>query len=68
MGNWYKVSHDTDDWMVAASQLGDGLGSEGLGLVQALPGGTSIVDLVMPSSPASQRARADDAADASGAI
>ena len=68
LGNWYKVSHDMDDWMVAASQLGDGLGSDGLGIVQALPGGTSIVDLVTPSSPASQRARADDAADASGAI
>ena len=44
LGNWYRMSTDTDDWMVAASQQGKSLGDEGLGIVTALPGGPNVVE------------------------
>ena len=57
LGNWYLVSTNTDDWMVAASQQGTALADEGLGVVKAIPGGDTVVGAVAggpkppPSSP-----------------
>jgi len=49
LGNWYKMSAQVDDWMVAASQQGQTLGNEGLGFVKAVPGGSNVIDAVAPS-------------------
>jgi len=46
LGNWYQMSTDVDDWMVAASQQGEQLGREGVGVIRAVPGGTDVIAAV----------------------
>lgn len=50
LGNWYQMSTSVDDWMVAASQQGQSMGNEGLGIVKAVPGGSNVIEAVAPSS------------------
>ena len=51
LGNWYHVSTNADDWMVAASQQGTALADEGLGVVKSIPGGDSVVGAVGGPTP-----------------